>query len=480
MRNGFFFLVLKKLKLKDNTKIEKKRKKNIFIFIIIYVNTTASERNFSHYLRKSTTMSVFRWKKNYRNNTTSYDNHDDNNSREEILKEQVSDLQLEMRFLNKRLQKMQAVVQSTTDSAKNLSTVPLQVARQPGIRLAQPKAGKFLTTRGDVISTSSNDEINFYPTTKVKRRNEKDRRAELHLSAIFYNDCEASYLSTEDSERKTIFNDNQEDLFHGTAKESSIYIHKNASAKKEKSSLTGSQQPTNNTTKNVKTVKVVIGKVRTAQIPKTPTILLPLSKSPIPTPSSPLSPTKTTQSTLPLCLTKIPEIDINSRYKSNYIENEARLVNVLDEVSAVSISSSNDNLNQDVHYENTPQNDNNSETICQSNTIPYDFVTENTVGFEEKQEDNLMTESNNSTSDFQKNIQAGIRNLKTVQRSQEAVLTDDVSNNILANIRAGVKLRQVEISKKETPMSALLINIQERKEACMHQGLKRNKSEIDW
>ena len=60
------------------------------------------------------------------------------------------------------------------------------------------------------------------------------------------------------------------------------------------------------------------------------------------------------------------------------------------------------------------------------------------------------------------------------------MLTDDVSNNILANIRAGVKLRQVEISKKETPMSALLINIQERKEACMHQELKRNKSEIDW
>ena len=117
------------------------------------------------------------------------------------------------------------------------------------------------------------------------------------------------------------------------------------------------------------------------------------------------------------------------------------------------------------------------------------------AGFELKQVDKSVEKplitSQNPKSTLLEGIKAGV-NLKQVNRTAEKsqIESQNLKSTLLEGIKAGVKLKQIDRSslqikkKKETPMSALLANIQKRKQECLRQEqpLLENPEQIaiDW
>ena len=207
---------------------------------------------------KNTTMALFRRRKsNNDSKTKNVDYRDDNSSQGGVLKEQVDDLQAEMKRLNKRLVEMQVKAQSSatasTDTHMNRSSL----------------------LRHDQSIKNQTIEINFVPKETLRngkddRERERERRPKLQLSAVFSHNSELSPPITEIfMTKKKEGIESFTDRLHTIDKMAIMEDHEKSPSQSkfvgDGGSITSSQRSTV-TMRNGRKVRRVVRKVRAIQV----------------------------------------------------------------------------------------------------------------------------------------------------------------------------------------------------------------------
>ena len=211
-------------------------------------------------------MALFRRRKsNNDSKTKNVDYRDDNSSQGGVLKEQVDDLQAEMKRLNKRLVEMQVKAQSSatasTDTHMNRSSL----------------------LRHDQSIKNQTIEINFVPKETLRngkdgRERERERRPKLQLSAVFSHNSELSPPITEIfMTKKKEGIESFTDRLHTIDKMAIMEDHEKSPSQSkfvgDGGSITSSQRSTV-TMRNGRKVRRVVRKVRAIQVQVSTTALV--------------------------------------------------------------------------------------------------------------------------------------------------------------------------------------------------------------
>jgi hypothetical protein len=235
-------------------------------------------------------MALFRRRKsNNDSKTKNVDYRDDNSSQEGALKEQVDDLQAEMKRLNRRLVEMQVKAQSsaTTSTSSSLPRIHPDAHMDRSSLLRQDQSIK-----------NQPIEINFVPKEIIRNRKddrERERRPKLQLSTVFSRNSELSPPITEIfMTKKKEGTESFTDRLHTIDKVEIMEDHKKTPSQSkfvgDGGSITSSQRSTI-TMRNGRKVRRVVRKVRAVQVPvQVPPVPPPLLSPPTTNTSKPIGP----------------------------------------------------------------------------------------------------------------------------------------------------------------------------------------------
>jgi hypothetical protein len=507
-------------------------------------------------------MALFRRRKNAdRKDGNNLNYHDgDSNKRknnssrkEELLHGQVEDLQEEMKRLNKRLLSMQAKVQNTGTTAPSpVNLCAPAFSQRQGLRTEvssdgaslladEPSKHAFRRKKGmeNVFVPHEIDFVSKGPVLSVANIFKKEQTPPVKEIDI------RNRTAVESIDIIAVPQTDIKDISSSTNKAIASQYCKNTHVSSSKAhgdteSTTSSHQTTF-TTKNRRNVKRIVRKVRA--VPKNATTTAFVSRAPV----MPKQIDETKSSLSPTKRSHQGGLSTTERQRGHF---EIRLSDVFvdDSIdSSLGRKLSPQRKNQILNEDNTPtsspkteifsstyhngkthtvnsvleQADRNTESEhVESRVVErIEFISSHPTGDQVDRQTNKISKSM-AEAPKPKNLLADIRagvKLNKVTKSKDAhkdsqkvggltatcshstanlvddgtpISSQNQKNSLLEGIKAGVQLKQVDRSalqdqtKKETPMSALLAKIQERKQKCLcqvHPSVENSEqNEIDW